>query len=166
MCFALCSCNTSFTPRRLQTVKTVSVDFSIAEPEQEWFPLTAVWADRSGNQQSVSIATSSFTLNLPSDVVTPILIDIPDSEHPIGCVYPANTICTPAGGWAAHILFQFLKKTQGQNVRIYASQFNWKKLMDTASKIENPWQLDEETILNAIADGTFETSLVTGSKSR
>jgi len=169
-------CHSGYTPSRLTRLyqRDILITFPAAGS------LYLVWTDDDNVSQTMVLnpdstpdgtsdstaGTSSVVIPLSSDVATPVSVYYAGQEHPLGCVYPEDTVCTAAGGWAAHILSQFLKKTPGPQVRQYASTFNWQRLTTAAARLEDPWVLDEETILTAIHQGTFDSSLVRQPKNR
>lgn len=164
----LTACSTGYTPHRLNRIRQIPVTITFPAAKAQ----SISWIDTAGILQHTDLSpsdardTASVTLSLPATLVTPVLVTYGGSDHPLGCVYPGDAVCTVAGGWAAHILRQFLKKTPGTNIRQYAGCFNWKKLTAAAAKLDDPWSLDEEAILTAINDGTFDTSLVNRPKNR
>ncbi len=166
--FFATSCHTGYNTSRFATIYTTTANITFPADTVQ----SIIWFDADDTIQTISPEqlpsdnTSPITLTLPTQQVTPILVFYKNQERPSGCIYPLSTQCTPLGGWAAHLLYQFLRKTKGENIRQFATQFNWKKLMDAASRLNDPWQLDEEAILTAISEGSFDTSLVTRPKSR
>ena len=123
-------------------------------------------------ETQVSGATSitEVTITVARGLVTPVLLYCNDSRnnlrgvnhHPKGLIYPFETELTDKGGFAAHILFRLINESEGDKneTRLFCNRFNWQKFIKSAKKLNNPWECDQDIILNAIADGTFTANIL------
>lgn len=119
------------------------------------------------------IAGHSVTLEMPKNSMTPVLIypsilcrdeNAPEARlpvpRPIGCIWPVRSDLTASGGFSSRMLWRLLTETDSssgtpEEIRNYCAHFNWKRFCEQIDGIENPWDLDQQKILLAIAEGTF-----------
>ena len=149
------SCENSFLYDALYT-KTLTV----SAPEK---PGTLLWIDDKANVRHKAF-TSEVAITVSKGYATPVLFFSDDKEHPEGFVYPFTSTFTEAGGFAAYILYRFIKDADDSygdkhEVRLYSNHFNWEKFQELVEqsfeKGENPWGCDQTLILESIADGSF-----------
>jgi hypothetical protein len=98
--------------------------------------------------------------------------------HPAGCIYPYTTVLAWQDGFAADILATLYSASKDRETTgSFCSYFNWERFMDVLHRKEtesedcirqaiedgtstipayyNPWLLDKNDILSAIADRSF-----------
>ncbi len=122
-------------------------------------------AEAAESTVSAQVAQSSeVAITVSKGYATPVLFFSDDKEHPEGFVYPFTSTFTEAGGFAAHILYRFIKDADDSygdkhEVRLYSNHFNWEKFQELVEqsfeKGENPWGCDQTLILESIAYGSF-----------
>lgn len=119
-------------------------------------------------------ASGAITLSVPKGSVMPVLLYRTDFQqedgaesssaaeipHPSGCIWPLSTSLDAAGGFPARMLWRLLTETAPESgspaaIRNYCARFNWKRFAEEAAKLEDPWSLDQQVILLAIAAGSF-----------
>ncbi len=124
---------------------------------------TLLWIDDKATVRRKAF-TSEVAITVSKGFATPVLFFSDDKEHPEGFVYPFTSTFTEAGGFAAHILYRFIKDADDSygdkhEVRLYSNHFNWEKFQELVEqsfeKGENPWECDQTLILESIADGSF-----------
>jgi hypothetical protein len=130
--------------------------------------------DTNGNTQKIylSPSTKNIYIDVEKNRPTPFLFYSSEIDsHPIGCLYPCSTSNSIVGGFIALIAFCLFNQSEGTNKEITAliAHFNWYKLYEKLDDykdeaIENNvsitdtiWSFNQETIINAIADGTFDS---------
>ena len=79
---------------------------------------------------------------------------------PLGAIVPYSTSLVFADGFAADILRTLyvasLQSRTVSQVQEYLSRFNWARLLKRCASYPDPWLLDKERILRAIANGSFK----------
>ncbi len=124
---------------------------------------TLLWIDDKATVRRKAF-TSEVAITVSKGYATPVLFFSDDKEHPEGFVYPFKSTFTQAGGFAAHILYRFIKDADDSygdkhEVRLYSNHFNWEKFQELVEqsfeKGENPWGCDQTLILESIAYGSF-----------
>ena len=130
---------------------------------------TLLWIDDKATVRrkaftSEAAESAEVAITVSKGYATPVLFFSDDKEHPEGFVYPFTSTFTEAGGFAAHILYRFIKDADDSygdkhEVRLYSNHFNWEKFQELVEqsfeKGENPWGCDQTLILESIADGSF-----------
>lgn len=124
-----------------------------------------VWwsTDNVPNQRSLTASeadSGSVTLSVRKDNMTPVMLYRENVLEPAGCIWPVSSIMDAAGGFSARMLWRLLTESDSASgpqeaVCAYCERFNWKRFCDVVATIENPWELNQQKILKAIADGTF-----------
>lgn len=116
----------------------------------------------------------SLVIDVARTLLTPVLFYGEGEQQPWGFIYPFERELSETGGFAAHILYRFIKESEQEEgkdedkieVRLFASHFNWRKLqelvIEAIEQAENPWEWDQTHILQAIAQGTFKADTVKG----
>lgn len=135
-----------------------------------------------GIEQNITANESSRTVNLslPRNKATPVLCypitrnpenatnEGTEFFHPAGCVHPYSTNPTWNDGFTAQVLSSLLKTKGNADIHEkerFCSLFNWERLSSLVKQKEsesisngdsfNPWQLDMDSTLKAIASGKF-----------
>lgn len=105
--------------------------------------------------------TGIVTLKVLKGSVTPVLLYRNGTVEPEGAIWPVSAEISRTGGFASRMLWRLLTETEErygskENVREWCCHFNWKRFSEKTAALENPWQLDQQKILRAIAAGTFK----------
>lgn len=126
---------------------------------------TVVWWSKDNTPQQRELtageaAAGSVTLTVQKEGVTPVMLYQKDVVEPAGCIWPVSTSITEKGGFCSRILWRLLTETDNSSgppeaIKAYCGRFNWKRFCDEVETIENPWELNQQKILKAVADGTF-----------
>lgn len=101
---------------------------------------------------------NSFSLKLKKNEITPVLVYFENQFFPHGTVYPYSTTISYSDGFTSKILFRFLNETEcldSHKLREYVSSFNWEKFSEKIQSFENPWNLNQQIILESLATKTF-----------
>ncbi|MCR4939584.1 MAG: hypothetical protein K5930_05690 [Treponemataceae bacterium] len=135
-------------------------------------------ASSEGGQEFLKVRTRQackeriMSITVAKALLTPVLFYGDGEQQPWGFIYPLEEELSEAGGFAAHILYRFIKESEQmegkegdkREVRLFASHFNWRKLQELVKKAQdqsgNPWEWDQTHILQAIAQGTFKADTV------
>lgn len=144
---------------------TVEVDFSISSeiPSDFDFLEIRVFDGTIEKRLELKDIGKGFSLELPKNVVLGILaFPVKDDKRltPFGAVYPYSTHLDFKNGFTALLIERLYRgslDTQAQT-QDFISRFNWPKLVDLCSDFENPWDLDAQRIITAIASGRFKKS--------
>ncbi len=104
---------------------------------------------------------NTFILDLPKNVVVGVLVyPIKNGRRllPLGAIYPFETLVTKKNGYAAYIADRLYRSSTDRpnQVQDFVSRFNWKKFIQTVEGFENPWFLDTDRIVKAIAAGNLK----------
>ena len=155
--FFLCSCkNESYF-----TVKTEVFSY-----EKNLVVEKILYFDKENKIQQISqkdfsqdnLAKNSFLLELEENHLSPILVYFENEIYPQGTIYPYSKEISKTNGFSAKILFRFLNETKSTNQNLlidYIEKFNWTKFMEKVATYENPWDLDQELILENLANKSF-----------
>lgn len=105
-------------------------------------------------------ASGSLTLTVRKGSVTPVMLYRSGILEPAGCIWPVSAVMDDNGGFSARMLWRLLNETDQSSgspeaIRAYCERFNWKRFVEVVATIEKPWNLDQQMILRAIADGSF-----------
>ncbi len=120
-----------------------------------------IYIDENFITQSIALNENNakeVTLSLQKNRLTPILIYTSDTDSkPRGCIYPISTSIGNHTGFAAWILYRLLRGSYKDNISTheYLSHFNWSRLCTYIEKYEDPWILNQDLILENIADRSF-----------
>lgn len=128
----------------------------------------ALYIDSSMRVQKIPLAPNALlsggangqTLKvvLAKNRVTPFLFYCGETDvKPQGCVYPYDTHASTSGGFTAFVLYKLLLSgaANAENMYKRASLFNWQKLNAFISAYEDPWVLNDELMVQKIAEGKF-----------
>ncbi|MBP5752363.1 MAG: hypothetical protein J6W60_05840 [Treponema sp.] len=102
-----------------------------------------------------------FPFSLPKNYVSAVLAyPVVDGfrKRPLGAVYPYSCKLDVTGGFVAEVLARVYRLAEGSGVQDYLSRFNWQRLYDECAVYEDPWVLDMDRIVKAIAKGSFRKS--------
>lgn len=118
--------------------------------------------DNDGNSNKIQLSPSKTFIHITvtNNKPTPFLFYTSDIDtKPIGCLYPVTNEVSNLGGFTAHIAFCLYNQSYGSKSEILSliSHFNWFKfyaILKTYT-FETMWQLDQQAIITAIADGSF-----------
>lgn len=126
---------------------------------------TVLWwsADNTPLRHTLTAAEAeagSVTLTVRKGSVTPVLLYRTDEHEPSGCIWPVTGTMSTSGGFSSRMLWRLLAETDPatgppEAIRAYLERFNWKRFCEEAAKLDDPWELDQQRILKAIAGGTF-----------
>ena len=116
-------------------------------------------------------AASAFTLDMQKNTVAAVLaypITNGKAGKPYGAVYPYNTRLSKKEGFSAYIADRLYRGADNKDAATqdYVSRFNWPRFIEICSSFENPWDIDEERILNALSAGKFSKSDIKLSKKK
>lgn len=95
---------------------------------------------------------------LAKNRVTPFLFYCGETDtKPQGRVYPYDTHASVSGGLTAFVLYKLLLSgaANAENMYERASLFNWQKLHALIKAYEDPWVLNDELMVQKIAEGKF-----------
>ncbi len=149
------SCNSSFFDKP----QLVTFTNTVVDKEKEGTVL--VYIDETNTKKTVVMTQSQkdhFTLSLKKNHLTPVLVYTSQIDaEPRGCIYPLSTTITTHNGFAAWILYRLLQATHNDSISAhsYLSHFNWRRFSSYIKKFQNPWVLNQDLILENIADKTF-----------
>ncbi|MBO5607005.1 MAG: hypothetical protein J5930_03845 [Treponema sp.] len=106
---------------------------------------------------------TAFSLELPKNTSVGVLaypVVNGNKMLPYGTIYPHGSILTKRRGFSALTIDRLyrLSESGAQISQDYISRFNWQQFMDECEKCGDPWQIDGERILKAIAAGSFKKS--------
>lgn len=108
------------------------------------------------NQTEIQSVTNNTTLTLEvlQNQLTPILVYYEDTPHPQGTLYPYSCKTSKTGGFVAHCFFRLLNENNDFSVsqkKAFLCKVNWQKVLTYLEKFENPWELNQDRLLNDIA---------------
>lgn len=124
------------------------------------------WIDSDGNPQSrVYMPGKSVSITAAKNSVTPVLAspvyrNKGTAAECYGLLYPFTDWLSYKTGFVAGIFYSlWIQSTDGmQQKQRWINFFNWRRFLEECSRFENPWLLDRERILKAIAAGSFKKS--------
>lgn len=102
-----------------------------------------------------------FSFSPPKNYVSAVLAyPLVDGfrKRPLGAVYPYSCRLDVTGGFVAEVLARVYRLSEGSGVQDYLTRFNWQRLYDECAVYEDPWVLDMDRIVRAIAKGSFRKS--------
>ncbi|MBR6295982.1 MAG: hypothetical protein IKR40_05855 [Treponema sp.] len=119
-----------------------------------------------GESEQVHVQDGSvkcLELELPKNCPAGILVyPVEDSVRgkPLGALYPFQDEISVAGGFVAYIADRLYRgaENDAESSRDYIARFNWPRFIEVCSEAEDPWRLDCERIVSAIASGSFKKS--------
>jgi len=119
-----------------------------------------------GESEQVRVQDGSvrcLELELPKNCPAGILVYPVVSSvrgRPLGALYPFQDEISVAGGFVAYIADRLYRGSENdaECSRDYIARFNWPKLIEICSAVDDPWLIDGERIVSAIASGTFKKS--------
>ncbi len=120
-----------------------------------------VYIDENHKIQQIGITKEGqkhISISLKKNHITPILLfSSPFDESPQGCIYPISTTLDVYGGFSSFMLYRLIRASYGDANKIheYLSHFNWGRFTTYIKKYEDPWKLNQDLILENIADKTF-----------
>lgn len=81
-------------------------------------------------------------------------------ERPLGALYPFQNEITETGGFVAYIADRLYRGSENgcDSSRDYLARFNWPSFIALCEQSSDPWELDSERIIFAIASGRFKKS--------
>ena len=90
---------------------------------------------------------------------TPVLF----RDEKYGIIYPYTLELDKASAFCADVFLTMYKasNSQKESSLLYLQQFNWAKLIECVSEYDDPWLLNKQKIMEAIADGTFTKRSIT-----
>lgn len=143
--------------------ETQVVQFTALVSTQTVSPTYLVYIDENFSKQKIILSDSlknenRIEIRLRKNQLTPILVYSGDEDaQPYGCMYPLSTTISEKDGFSAWILYKLLVSSRESPKQVYnfISRFNWTRFDSYIQKRENPWLLNQELILENIADGTF-----------
>lgn len=141
----------------------IEVLFTVPLPSQVYAPTHMVYLDENFSMRTILLSdvitkAGKIVLRVKKNQFTPILVYSGDEDgKPYGCMYPLSTEASIAGGFSAWIFYKFFMSSKESSRQIYTllSRFNWKRFDTYIQKREDPWLLDQQRILEDIADGSF-----------
>ncbi len=149
------SCNTSFFD------KPIPIQLTNILPKNNQNPTQLIYVDENHNSKTIKLSNSqqdSITIPLKKNHLTPILVYTSNLDgEPRGCLYPITTAIDMHSGFAAWIAYRLLIASHEKKslTHTYLSHFNWQRFINYIKKYENPWILDQDLIIENIADKTF-----------
>lgn len=173
LCAALCfmSCRNGTAPLfgGKEVVSIACPRWFYEEGAQSGLPQAyALYIDSDGSVQKIALAPNALLSGgaqeqklkvvLAKNRVTPFLFYRGGTDtKPQGCVYPYDTHASVSGGFTAFVLYKLLLSDAANTENIYerASLFNWQKLHAFISAYEDPWILNDELMVQKIAEGKF-----------
>ncbi|MBO4403882.1 MAG: hypothetical protein J5780_00945 [Treponema sp.] len=95
----------------------------------------------------------SSVLAFPSDV---------SGANPYGTVYPFDFPVDYKNGFASLVLYSLFLSSENTPAEKewFLSRFNWQRFIKECAQLDDPWLLDKEQIMNAIAEGKFRKNLL------
>lgn len=143
-----------------EALSTTEITFSF-----EAGPGTLVWWSAENTQERRSLTAAeaergSVSIRVAKSGVTPVLLYRAGVLEPDGCIWPVDEHLDSYGGFASRILWRLLTESDAGSdppdaVRAFCARFNWKRFSEVTAAVDNPWSLDQQAILQAIAAGTF-----------
>ncbi len=151
----LLSCDSAFFN------KTKSITFTNIRFQGNIAQAHIIYLDEKAEKKVLPLSDihkDTITLNIKKNRLTPVLLfsSSVDAE-PLGCIYPFSTTLSIHGGFTSWILYRLLIASNNQIdlTHNYLSHFNWERFMQTIQEYENPWILNQDLIIENIADKTF-----------
>ena len=109
-----------------------------------------------GREKSLSVIVEK---NTPIGIlVYPVVSSV--KGRPLGALYPFQSEISETGGFVAYIAERLYRGSENDGAcsRDYLARFNWPKFIEICNEVDDPWKLDSERIISAIASGTFKKS--------
>ena len=105
-----------------------------------------------------------FSINVFPHYYIPVILYSP-GLNPIGCIYPLNDKLTEAGGFCAELLFKLMTLSSPEcgtkdDIAEFCLRFNWLKLEEKIAQEPDIRKLNQEMILEAIAQKSFTVSVL------
>lgn len=160
ICAATVSCTQLYdTARGTDTI-------TVFEPVNDYADIPAktyslLWIDENNSVRNEHFSSESqetpVSLVVKHSFITPVLLFCDGAPHPKGLVYPFESEPTEEGGFMAHILYRLINEYTGDKneIRLFCSHFNWPKFINSVKRLDDPWQCDQDSILNSITEGSF-----------
>ena len=130
--------------------------------------------DNSGNGvcRVLDNCCGSVILELPKNYAVPVLVfsgaseaimagdniaTVSEYRNQYGMIYPYTVGVSEKDAFASSVLFtMYAASSSGlKETEEYLSSFNWGKFIELCDEYENPWKLNKQKIMEAIADGSF-----------
>ena len=116
--------------------------------------------------QSKAGAEQQLTLTLNKNGCSPVLVTFYDQEdrkctYPYGLIFPHTKTLSQKDSFAAELLRALYVSAQNDSpvqVQNYLARFDWIRFMQTCRTYEDPWLLNKERLMKAIASGSFKKS--------
>ncbi len=128
---------------------------SFPDSQKEWHLVKRVGeAEENFFLEAGQKVECEFDRNKP----TSLLAYLDGEERPLGAIYPYSIRLQEKDGFAASVLYSLYcqSKQGGEETAYFLCRFNWQKFMESCrQKAEDPWSLDKERIMKAIASGHF-----------
>ena len=105
-----------------------------------------------------------FSIRVFPHYYIPVILYSP-GQNPIGCIYPLNDNLTEAGGFCAELLFKLMTLSSPEcgtkeDIAEFCLRFNWLKLEEKIAQEPDIRKLNQEMILEAIAQKSFTVSVL------
>lgn len=172
VCLSVLSCHMDkniFIQQYENLFSTKKIEFTFSQDSLKEEIEKIIFIDSNNCVQEFSIKKDSdrfqkifnnncILLDLRENEITPVLVFLKNTMYPLGAIYPYSKNISSKEGFSAKILFRFLNETKSTNPKLlkeYISTFNWQKFCDKANTFENPWNLNQEIILESLAKKTF-----------
>ena len=169
LCFVSCRNGTAPLFGGKEVVSIACPSWMYDEGAQSGLPQAyALYIDSDGSVQKVALAPNALLSGgaqeqklkvvLAKNRVTPFLFYRGETDvKPQGCVYPYDTRASVSGGFTAFVLYKLLRSDAANAESMYerARLFNWQKLAALIDSYEDPWILNDELMVQKIAEGKF-----------
>lgn len=169
LCFVSCANGTAPLFGGKEAVSIACPSWMYDEGAQAVLPQAyALYIDSDGSVQKIALAPNGLCADgaqeqklkvvLAKNRVTPFLFYCGETDvKPQGCVYPYDTRASVSGGFTAFVLYKVLLSDAANAESMYerARLFNWQKLHALISAYEDPWVLNDDLMVQKIAEGKF-----------
>ncbi|MBQ5492119.1 MAG: hypothetical protein IIT68_08735 [Treponema sp.] len=133
---------------------------------------TVTWTDSANCENTNRLsqcqtgAEQRITLTVSKNGCTPVVVTFYDDCNrmcgkPYGMIIPYTNSLNQKDGFSAELLRALYVSAQNgtpAQVQNYLSRFDWVRFMQTCRTYEDPWLLDKERLMKAIAGGSFKKS--------
>lgn len=156
--FLSCNFSTFFSTEKVIFTMDKSEETNKAKKIQRVIFIDDKYLIHELTENQLDFSQQCFSLLLTQNQLTPVLVYFENEPFPYGAIYPYSTEFSKHQGFSSRILFRFLNETQTTNknlLRKHISFFNWEKFNEKVKTYENPWDLNQEILLEALAGKTF-----------